>query len=67
VSAPGADAVLPAAFDGEEHLEEVMSRPSAALVEDLARLDGDILVLGVGGKMGPTLARRAWRASASAA
>jgi len=63
VSAPGADAVLPAAFDGEEHLEEVMSRPSAALVEDLARLDGDILVLGVGGKMGPTLARRARRAA----
>jgi nucleoside-diphosphate-sugar epimerase len=54
---------LPAAFDDEAHLEEVMTRPSAALVQDLAALDGDILVLGVGGKMGPTLARMAKRAA----
>ena len=54
---------LPAAFDDEAHLEEVMTRPSPALVQDLAALDGDILVLGVGGKMGPTLARMAQRAA----
>jgi nucleoside-diphosphate-sugar epimerase len=54
---------LPKRFDDVEHLEEVMTEPSAALVADLARLDGDILVLGVGGKMGPTLARMARRAA----
>ena len=54
---------LPAAFDDEAHLEEVMTRPSPALVQDLAALDGDLLVLGVGGKMGPTLARMAQRAA----
>lgn len=42
-----------------------MSRPSPALVADLAGLDGDIIVLGVGGKMGPTLARMAKRAAPS--
>lgn len=57
------NADLPARFDSVEHLEEVMTTPSSALVADLARLDGDILVLGVGGKMGPTLARMAKRAA----
>ena len=46
-----------------EELEELLSRPSEQLTETLSRLDGDILVLGVGGKMGPTLARLAKRAS----
>ncbi|QOY91261.1 NAD-dependent epimerase/dehydratase family protein [Paludibaculum fermentans] len=46
-----------------ETLEELLSRPSAADIEALATLDGDILVLGAGGKMGPTLVQRAWRAS----
>jgi nucleoside-diphosphate-sugar epimerase len=43
-------------------LEELMTRPTAALVEDLAAAPGDIAVLGIGGKMGPTLARLAKRA-----
>ena len=46
-----------------DHLEEVMTEPSAELVADLGRTTGDILVLGVGGKMGPTLARMAKRAA----
>lgn len=50
-------------FADEAALEEFMTRPSRALVESLARLDGDIMVLGVGGKMGPTLARLAKRAA----
>lgn len=54
---------LPERIEDVDHLEEVMTRPSAALVADLARLDGDIIVLGVGGKMGPTLARLAKRAA----
>jgi nucleoside-diphosphate-sugar epimerase len=46
-----------------EALEELLARPSEALIADLARLDGDILVLGAGGKMGPTLAWMARRAA----
>lgn len=44
-------------------LEELLSEPSEALVQSLRNLDGDILILGVGGKMGPTLAAMAKRAS----
>ncbi|HEV3011206.1 MAG TPA: NAD(P)-dependent oxidoreductase [Burkholderiales bacterium] len=52
---------LPARFSGVEQLEEFMTRPSAELRADLSGID-EILVLGVGGKMGPTLARMAQRA-----
>ena len=54
---------LPGRFDDVDALEEFMTRPSQALVDDLAHLPGDIMVLGVGGKMGPTLARLAKRAA----
>ncbi len=54
---------LPERFADVETLEEFMTRPFPALVEDLAAVDGDILILGVGGKMGPTLARLARRAA----
>ena len=54
---------LPDTFESVEALEDVMSRPDAATVRDLQALDGDIMVLGVGGKMGPTLARMARRAA----
>ena len=57
------NAALPARFAGVEELEDLMTRPSPALVDDLAKVDGDIMVLGVGGKMGPTLARMAKRAA----
>src|ERR1700760_4044616 len=46
-----------------EQLEERLSRPSAADVAWMERLDGDIMVLGAGGKMGPSLARLARRAT----
>jgi len=48
---------LPDRFEDVGQLEDVMSRPSGALVGDLRNVPGDIMVLGVGGKMGPTLAR----------
>jgi nucleoside-diphosphate-sugar epimerase len=52
---------LPDAIRDEPALEALLSRPSAADV-DLARtLDGDVVVLGAGGKMGPSLARRVRR------
>jgi len=40
-----------------------MTRPTPALQADLAKTQGDLLILGVGGKMGPTLARMAKRAA----
>jgi nucleoside-diphosphate-sugar epimerase len=54
---------VPDRIEDTEHLEELLSEPSAPAVEALGRLEGDLLVLGVGGKMGPTLARMARRAS----
>jgi len=53
---------LPDRFASVEALDEFMTRPGHALVADLARVDGDLMVLGVAGKMGPTLARLAKRA-----
>jgi nucleoside-diphosphate-sugar epimerase len=46
-----------------EDLEERLSAPSERLLETFQRVRGDILVLGAAGKMGPTLARMAKRAS----
>ena len=37
-------------------LDELLCRPSQALIDDLQKVDGDIMILGVAGKMGPTLA-----------
>jgi nucleoside-diphosphate-sugar epimerase len=54
---------LPARIEDVDQLEDLLTTPGAALIDDLARLEGDILVLGVGGKMGPTLARLARRAA----
>lgn len=53
---------LPESFETEEALDEFMSRPRPELIEDLAPIDGDLIVVGVAGKMGPTLARMAKRA-----
>jgi nucleoside-diphosphate-sugar epimerase len=52
----------PTLITSEEMLDEVMTTPSEALIADLQAVDGDIVILGVGGKMGPTLARMARRA-----
>jgi nucleoside-diphosphate-sugar epimerase len=46
----------------EEHLDERLSQPTQADIEALRRLDGDLLVLGAAGKMGPSLVRRAKKA-----
>jgi nucleoside-diphosphate-sugar epimerase len=52
---------LPSRFADVDALEEFMTRPHPDLERDLAGID-EIMVLGVGGKMGPTLARLARRA-----
>ena len=57
------DVPLPPRFDELEQLDDFLTRPSRALAAELAALDGDIMVLGVGGKMGPTLARLARNAA----
>ena len=49
-----------------EQLERLLSEPTEGVVETMRRLEGDILILGVGGKIGPTLARMARRASDAA-
>lgn len=54
---------LPETFGNVEALEDYMTAPDDALIADMAEIDGDIIVLGVGGKMGPTLARMAKRAA----
>jgi nucleoside-diphosphate-sugar epimerase len=54
--------VFPAAIQDEADLEQVLSRPSPADVDFARTLSDDVLVLGAGGKMGPSLARRVRRA-----
>lgn len=39
----------------EEKLDALLTTPSTRLVEDMKKIQGDIMVLGAGGKMGPTL------------
>ena len=46
----------------EAELEEVLSRPDAAVLQSVRELQGDFVVLGAGGKMGPTLCRMLRRA-----
>ena len=55
--------LLPVSFDGDDALADFMTNPSKVLIDDLSNLDGDIMILGAGGKMGPTLARLAKRAA----
>jgi len=43
-------------------LQELLSRPSDRLIEDMKKIKGDIMVLGAGGKMGPTICLMAMRA-----
>lgn len=52
----------PETIQSVEQLELMLSEPTPQVVETLAKLDGDLLILGVAGKMGPTLARMAKRA-----
>jgi hypothetical protein len=53
---------LPEQIETESQLEDTLAEPTAADLECVARLGGDVLILGAGGKMGPSLARRVHRA-----
>ena len=46
-----------------EKLEDILSEPTEATIQAMGSIEGDLLFLGVGGKMGPTLARMAKKAS----
>jgi hypothetical protein len=50
----------------ESELEARLSEPTPEVIEVFSRLDGDIVFLGASGKMGPSLARMAKRASDAA-
>ena len=53
----------PAKIAGEEQLEDLLSRPGDELIELFSRLEGDLIFLGIAGKIGPSLANMAKRAS----
>ena len=55
-----------AAPANEDALDELLSRPRDATIAALRQCPGDVIVLGAGGKMGPTLARMAARAAKDA-
>ena len=56
----------PASIRDVAQLEDLLSEPTEGAIRTLGSLGGDIVVIGVGGKMGPTLARMAKKASALA-
>lgn len=47
----------PATIDNLEQLDELLSRPTSRVVSALKQTEGDLIILGIAGKMGPTLAR----------
>ena len=53
-------------IDTEAQLEERLSLPSPADIDALAALEGDLIILGAGGKMGPSLVQLARRAADAA-
>jgi nucleoside-diphosphate-sugar epimerase len=53
-------------IETEAQVEDLQSRPGDEDIEAMRALGGDLLILGAGGKMGPTLAMRAQRAMAAA-
>jgi nucleoside-diphosphate-sugar epimerase len=62
----GTKALWPARIETEEQLEEVLTRPSLKLIQSIKQIASPLLILGAGGKMGPTLAVLAKRAAEAA-
>jgi nucleoside-diphosphate-sugar epimerase len=54
---------LPDTIRDSAHLDDLLSEPTEGVLQSFRRLQGDLLILGVGGKMGPSLAQMARRAS----
>jgi len=53
---------LPALIQTVAELDEILSQPSNAVIDSIKNLPGDLMLLGAGGKMGPSLAELAQRA-----
>ena len=53
---------LPETIQDVAQLDDLLSEPADAVADALGMLDGDLMILGVGGKIGPSLARMAKRA-----
>lgn len=53
-------------FRNEKELDEVLSNPTDQVIQSLSHLKGDLMILGVGGKMGPSLAKMAKNAFTAA-
>ncbi|HLN54771.1 MAG TPA: NAD-dependent epimerase/dehydratase family protein [Bacteroidales bacterium] len=52
----------PEKFENEDQLEDYLSRPGEELIDMIGKTDGDIMILGITGKIGPSLALMAARA-----
>lgn len=57
---------FPETIESEKQLEELLSRPTNEVVDLFKTLEGDIIFLGIAGKIGPSIARMAQRACAEA-
>jgi len=57
---------FPETIENEEQLEELLSRPTDEVIELFKALEGDIIFLGIAGKIGPSIARMAKRACEAA-
>ena len=49
----------PKTIANEAQLDELLALPDPMLIDFMKRLEGDIAILGIGGKMGPTMGRLA--------
>lgn len=63
---PTASPDLPDIIETEEALDEILTRPRAELIQFIQSVRSPLMILGAGGKMGPTLAVLARRAAESA-
>lgn len=66
IETPVAHDTEPACPRNVDELEDLLSTPTPEVVESLGQLEGDLVILGAGGKIGPSLARMAARGLAMA-
>jgi len=57
---------LPDKIGSVDQLDDLLSTPSPSLIETFRGLAGDVMIIGAGGKIGPTLTRMARRAADAA-
>ncbi|WP_417392710.1 NAD-dependent epimerase/dehydratase family protein [Gimesia sp.] len=57
---------FPETINQVEQLDELLSRPTPQVIQSLQQTSGDMILLGIAGKMGPTLARMILRGDEAA-